>query len=766
MRILFLFLLASALFAEEWREPDALYRLTVNHDVVGECGFLDFMRICLPVTLENGVAVYSEGKPVAVHQYNADHLLLPASLEKTVYTVYYGFSKKRPLQRIDSRIAPPSNIRLSQSDLSRKFPKSAQELLTPEEFRKKNPSLRSVRELRRAIGKYSVQRIELLTRLHAKSAPGKISPARFRQAGTALRNQVKNLPDALKKDLENAYFAPFRRRPGRPVSRIFFTRRPFDTDREFSSLFSGLLAVKESGEYEFRLNTNSTRILQVDGKTVHSRIGIFQSPDATAIGSTDTVTVPLSRGLHPFRFLYAKGPVGTWAAVSWRKRGEGEFRLLDENDFAPGFPLIPVRSEGRGGGLCPIVLRDDSLALKTEKWNSAPFIHYTVLSPEKSFHWERNGERFDIGNGYFVMPESTVLRLVPDSPGWLPLQILHKTGAGEKAAVLPNLSLHLWAPHFLYDDESATITAEIRNGHPVDVKAVFEVCSLKPDSVISNGREVISLPAVPLENENRYAQTRILKKDFQVQGRCAKQGLYKEFSLSLPGLETGKCPIRMEPVANLPPELKTSPDGLTDCRGVRLIPLLHRPTLHELRTWEVPRKLLNSRTPIRQVLVIAEPLPDFENRLREEFERCGMKVEFLPWSSSALPSGSALLETLPRIQRQLHSAAADAAVLIPPAKPESVLGAREDLNTLSLILELIAAKDSIRRIVLSTPFPDLTETDVRSEEAERDEALRRLRRERGTGFLELNALLLRGENVPEAFSARAAELIRTEFTGK
>ena len=52
MRILFLFLLASALFAEEWREPDALYRLTVNHDVVGECGFLDFMKICLPVTLE------------------------------------------------------------------------------------------------------------------------------------------------------------------------------------------------------------------------------------------------------------------------------------------------------------------------------------------------------------------------------------------------------------------------------------------------------------------------------------------------------------------------------------------------------------------------------------------------------------------------------------------------------------------------------------------------------------------------------------------
>ena len=220
MRILFLFLLASALFAEEWREPDAQYRLTVNHDVVGECGFLDFMKICLPVTLENGVAVYSEGKPVAVHQYNADHLLLPASLEKTVYTVYYGFSKKRPLQRIDSRIAPPSNIRLSQSDLSRKFPKSAQELLTPEDFRKKNPSLRSVRELRRAIGKYSVQRIELLTRLHAKRAPGKISPARFLQAGTALRNQVKNLPDALKKDLENVYFSPFRRRPGRPVSRI------------------------------------------------------------------------------------------------------------------------------------------------------------------------------------------------------------------------------------------------------------------------------------------------------------------------------------------------------------------------------------------------------------------------------------------------------------------------------------------------------------------------------------------------------------------
>ena len=53
MRILFLFLLTFALFAEEWREPDAQYRLTVNHDVPGECGFLDFMKICLPASLEN-----------------------------------------------------------------------------------------------------------------------------------------------------------------------------------------------------------------------------------------------------------------------------------------------------------------------------------------------------------------------------------------------------------------------------------------------------------------------------------------------------------------------------------------------------------------------------------------------------------------------------------------------------------------------------------------------------------------------------------------
>ena len=764
MRILILFLLTFALFAEEWHEPDAQYRLTVKHDVPGECGFLDFMKICLPATLENGVTVYSEGKPVEVHQYNADHLLLPASLEKTSYTVYYGFWKKRPLQRIDSRIALPSDIRLSRSDLSRKFPKNAQELLTPEEFRKKNPSVPSIRKLRRSIGKYAVQRVELLTRLHAKSSPGKISPARFLQAGTAFRKQVKNLPGSLEKDLEDVYFAPFRRRPGHPVSRIFFTRRPFDTDREFASVFSGLLAVKESGEYEFRLNTNSTRILRMDGKTVHSRIGTFLSPDANAVGSTDIVTVPLSRGLHPFQFLYAKGPVGTWAAVSWRKRGEGAFRLLNENDFAPGIPLIPVRSQARGGGLYPVVLRDDTLALKTEKWNSTAFEHYAVQFPEK-FHWERNGKRLNIGDGYFVMPESTVLYLIPDSPGWLPQQILHKPGAGEKAVVLPNLSLHLWTPRFLYDDESVTITAEIRNGLPVDVKAVFEVSS-RIRSDIPGIKEVISLPAVPLESENRYVQTGTQKKDIQIQGNSVGQGLCQEFSLSLPGLEAGKCTIRIEPAVNLPLELKTSPEGLTDQSGDRLIPLLHRPTLHELRAWELPRKLLNSRMSIRKVLVIAEALPDLENKLQTEFEKHGMRLEFLPWSSTALPSGSALLETLPQIQRRLHSTVADALVLIPPAKTESVFGAREDLNTLSLVLELAAAKNSIRRIVLSTPFPDLREADVRSGGAERDEALRRLRRERGTGFLELNALLRRGKNEPEAFSVRAAELIRAEITRK
>lgn len=764
MRILFLFLLTFALFAEEWREPDAQYRLTVNHDVPGECGFLDFMKICLPASLENGVAVYSEGSPVEVHQYDADHLMLPASLDKTSYTIYYGFWKKRPLQRIDSRIELPSKIRLSRSDLSRKFPKNAQELLTPEEFRKKNPSVPSIRKLRRTIGRYAVQRVELLTRLHAKSSPGKISPARFLQAGTAFRKQVKELPGSLEKDLENAYFAPFRRKTGHPVSRVFFTRRPFDTDREFASVFSGLLAVKESGEYEFRLNTNSTRILRLDGETVHCRIGTFQSPDASFIGTTDIVTVPLSRGLHPFQFLYAKGPDGTWAAVSWRKRGEGEFRLLSENDFAPGIPLIPVRSEARGGGLYPVVLCDDSLALKTEKWNSTAFEHYTVQLPEK-FHWERNGKRLNIRDGYFLMPESTVLYLIPDSPGWLPLQILHNPGAGEKVPVLPRLSLHLWTPRFLYDDEFASITAEIRSGLPVDVKAIFEVSS-RERSDIPGVKEVISLPAVPFENENRYEQTQILKRNFQVQGSSAKQGLCKDFSLSLPGLEAEKCTIRIEPAVNLPLELKTSPEGLTDRCGVRLIPLLHRPTLHELRAWELPRKLLNSPMAVRRVLVIAEALPGLENKLQAELEKHGIKLEFLPWSSTALPSGSALLETLPRIRRQLHFTAADAVVLIPPAQPESIFGAREDLNTLSLILELAAAKDCIRRIVLSTPFPDLRDADARSEEAKRNEALRRLRRERGTVFGELNALLQCGERNPETFSARAAELIRAEITRK
>ena len=87
----FLFFLLLHAAAVEWQDSEAQYRLRVDHDVTGEYGYLDFKKICLPATLENGVRVFTgDGKTVSIHQYDNDHFLLPAADRKISYYIYYG----------------------------------------------------------------------------------------------------------------------------------------------------------------------------------------------------------------------------------------------------------------------------------------------------------------------------------------------------------------------------------------------------------------------------------------------------------------------------------------------------------------------------------------------------------------------------------------------------------------------------------------------------------------------------------------------------
>ena len=789
--LLCLFLILSRAEALDWHDPEAPFRLQIDHDVTGECGYLDFKKICLPKTLENGVRVFTaDGKMVSIHQYDHDHLLLPAAAGKVTYYLYYGYATPRPFQRWNSRITPvPENYRLRQQDVSRRYPNSPDDAGSIENLKQNSPFIRNRRQLWRRVGEFFVARTDYLERLHLalvrKTPPEQVACAEYHFAQTRLQNQVRTIRDVATETLESVFFSHFRnRRRGSDVSRIFFTQRPFDTDRNFVACFSGRLAVEEPGEYEFRLNTNSTRILRLNGKTLLRRFGEFQNPNSYAIGSSDLLTLPLSRGSHFLEFLYYKGPIANWAALSWRKKGEGTFHLLTEDDFAPAIPLFPARSETREGKRCPIVLRDDSLSLFTDKHHAYSLDHYRVLNAEYSWHWELDARHYPAQVSVFALrdPETPVLKLVPEDPDYLPLEIIRKPRTGIKVPLRPDLSLRLWAPHFLYDDEYGSVTLEINSGLPAAYTALFSVNS-EMNPVFPSGEEYLPISAIPMEHEDRYAKNRIIKRTYPLDARMIQQDFSTEFRLVLPGLQADSQSLRILPASALPEGFRTSPDGLLDREGRRLLPILHRASLHEIRAWELPRKLGAEWKRHQKVLVIAEDYPALKEKLAAGLARYGIELVFLPWSRSSLPSGSAVMETLPAAWSRIAASGADGAILIPPESGRhGILGFREEMNMISLLLEHLSYTASIRTIVLSTPLPPSPRIYRELEEKEKQlhESLRKLRRERGISFLELNAILRKnpfwtdeayrknGEEIafPDSLAAAAASLIEAEFERK
>ena len=779
----------------KWLEKDARYRLTVRNNVLNRDGYLDLCKICVPGETANGLRVYdSKGKPVTVHQYDNDHMLFPGTTVPETYFVYYDFPKKQPMSRWNgSKKQIPPNFRLRQQDIMRRYPDHPAEVNHLVNMKRNIPFLRALRELWKAIGTTLVEQSALLEQICSKLTPdlkklNGISSESFRTSAKSLNRKAESTMKNAADLLENTFFSHFGNRNwGRNVSRIFFTRRPFDTDRNLLTRFNGMLSVPEDGEYEFRLNTNSTRIFRVDGKTVLRRFGVFQAPDTASIGTVDELTLPLKHGSCFIEFLYYKGPITNWAALSWRKKGEGKFRLLSEDDFAPASPVEPVQLTSKDGKKYPIVQRNDSLALFTAKHNPYSLDHYDVLNRDQfAYHWEIKGKKIDSSVEFFALKTLTdpILKIVPESnSGFAAFEIPRKARVGDKAPLRPDLSMKIWSPYFLYDDEYGGITLEINSGLPIDYSSFLETKVTGRNPYLSSFREQLRIAAMPMEHDDRFAQNQILKKYFHIDGKGIENRFSADFSISIPDLEFDSCGIVVSPVAELPAPLKTSSAGLCDEKGRKVMVILHRMSLHEVRAWELLRKIENELRPVTRLLVVAENFNGLKEKLEARLKRHNIEMEFVEWNHSSLPSGSAALETIPAVLSRLKTSRADAALLIPLALDRhGNLGIREEMNVIAMLAELFINRKEIRSVFLATPFPLAPEVHDTYAEADRryGEYLRKLKRQKGLRFIELDALLrknfdwtsdaytVNGEKtrLPYGLAEDSVEILASEIEGK
>lgn len=777
-----------------WLEKDAEYCLIVRHNVPNKDGFLDFRKICVPGQTSNGLRVYdSKNRSVSVHQYDSDHLLFPGTPAQETYSVYYGFPKPQPVSRWDGRKRRiPNNFRLRQQDVMRRYPDHPSEINRLENMKRNIPFLRAQRELWRAIGAVFVEQAALMEQICSGLTPDlkKLNGISGRNYFLSVKKQNRKAESANRNAanlLEETFFSHFGNRNwGHNVSRIFFTRRPFDTDRNLLTCFSGMLSIEEDGEYEFRLNTNSTRIFRVNGKTVLRRFGQFQAPNTDSIGTVDEITLPLKHGSNFIEFLYYKGPITNWAALSWRKKGEAKFHLMSEDDFAPASPVEPVKMISKKGEKFPIVQRNDSLALFTEKYNPYSLDHYRVLNGKQfAYHWEADGEKIDSSVEYFALKTLTepVLRIVPDeNSGFAPFTVTRKARVGDKAPLRPDLSMKIWSPYFLYDDEYGNITLEINSGLPIDYIAMLKARVAGENPYMASFAELLRIPAMPMEHDDRFAKNQISKKYFHVDGKGIRNRFTADFSISIPKLEFDSCGITAAPVKELP-ELTTSANGLCDKDGRKVMVILHRMSLHEVRAWELLKKIENELRPVTKLLVVAEDFNGLKEKLEARLKQKNIQLEFVEWSKLSLPSGSAALETVPSVLSHLKKSTADAALLIPLAlNRHGTLGMREEMNVIAMIAELFINQKNIRSVFLSTPFPLSPKNYEIYAETDRvfGGNLRKLKREKGLRFIELDALLRKnpawtaeayftnGEKtkLPYGLTEDSVEIIASEIEGK
>ena len=787
-------LFPSRAIATGWREQYANFRLTVLHERSDQPGFLNLRTLCIPGKIENGIRIYRESdwKPVSFHQYDAFHALVPPSDKPVKYEVYYDFSFPQWRKRWNPRKKKfPPLFNLRQHDVRITIPASPLKMAEYESRKGFNPYSRTRRVLWREIGHLMTAQARLFSSLRdnhlTEKNLEKVSAEEYKNAGEKFSVALKSYRKASREYLNELFFSPFKRKSsGRNIPRIFFTSRPFDTDRTFLTCFKGGLIIPEDGTYEFRLNSNSTRILLIDGKEVYRKTGVFKSSDSASIGNTDLLSLELRKGTVFLEFIYYKEQSATWASLSWRKKGDPNFRLLASDDFAPALPLVPVKLEDYSKRRYPLIRRDDSFALYNAKDNPYSMDRFIVLSPDVFFwKWELDGSNVSSDFKYLLLhPGKSILNFQPDTrSGYTGFSIPLRKRGGEKVPVKPDISMKFRIPHFLYDDESCTLTLEILSSIPTEYSLRFtgKISPLNP--CLNSFDEILTVPSMPMEGVNRYAQSVVLKWNYPLEcSKLTETGLSADYAISIPPLEFDRKSFLIAPVSSLP-ELTTNSEGLCDREGRKVIPLLHRMSLHEVRSWELLRRVETTFHQVKKLLVIAEDFGDFRKELEECLKKHDIELEFIPWRKRMTPSGSAALETIPLIMRHLKRSDADTAILIPPGTVRhGIIGPDAEFYAAAMITELLLNKESIHSVFLSSPFPFAPDEENSLGKGEESfcENLRKLRREKGVRFLELNTILKKhslwtresyqlngiGSPFPLGLARYSAEVIASEIVRK
>ncbi len=702
-----------------WHAEKARYRLTVEASMADTWMILDDTVLCLPDDLDNGMEVYDEGgQKQKFYRFKDGGVQFDQAKEPRKLYVYFGF----PLPENGRKPAFPNG------GLERKIENDPLILrqsgvdygLMPEDWRR--------HELDPAKNKAADEKAEEKDREAAKKRVEELEA-------------LKDKPEELEKCID----ANLREKFGQDTTEIrpgntFLNHRIYEAYECVALAYKGGLLIHAPGDYSFRITTNATRILNIDGKTLIRKFGAASGP------ASNDVTVHLDAGLHPLIAVYHRISGDYCFSLEWKRPGDKDFRLLTERDFSSAPPVRVLKLENRGGGTYPLYRQDIRYVFHLDKTRHTALRELTPLdNASTGCRLVVSGKEYSDNQSFFAVPDDdsgTELRLIPpESSGLSQMVFTVRPPDKRYFPIDPAVNLTFWAPLFLYDDESLELTREIRSRIPVPLR--LELDETKRTTAADGAeteeriRETVPLPEFRLTSFDRFAQDLSLKTSFPLDGSSLAQSqLDLSWTAGIPGFVFDTAEIAAVTVGEMK-NFTVGADGLYDHDGKRrIVPLLHRPTMHELRAWELPKTIVAGLSPVRTVLAAAEDRDGFGDALKSEFEKHGIKLEFFPWKRSQ--TGRDTLESLPALFDAIRTTHADRILIVPPSTTRRlILSTREESRITAFLLQAVHDCSGMSGAVLAPPIVFDAEESSARRDGELTAELRAFRRMYGTEFLEL-----------------------------
>jgi chorismate mutase len=777
-----------------WAEPEATHRLEYGSSGAGDVRFIDLACLHLPASLDGGVSVRAADGAVLAYDYQPGEKALFVAAPPTAARlhVYFGFPPAQPRARSTwdaARSGEPPTPRRLELTLVRAWMANDDET-----------TVHARRDYQRHLrGKLATAAIsaeddaeamldgELTEAVEARVALEKeIGSAKnetkadmtrqlqhLQERERVVRERLRTLREQAERDADSAHrqalaeAARWREemtRQEREIERFFLTPEairsqsigtvsvrkallvdnPVNEQRNFAARLAGRLRIARAGCYTFAINSRNGSHLVVDNRLVVA----WPNGHPPSNGWEKTGEIYLDPGIHDFAFYYQTNTAPAYAAAAWRRPDDAHFSLLTQDDFSPAGETVLLGCADAGGNPLPVVRADPRGWFLMGDESRAGWVDCTLLPEtwDRPFAWRVDGQSLDSARApAFVLPmaaDNTVaVTLTATTDGFPDLPVTVGIDPAERHRHDPSLGMKLWTPSFLYDDERLQMDVEVVSELTEDCRVRLCLETDRPHPLFPPRDEWLDMPGRNTFAVSKYAPSYVWKRPVVLPGRELADGLELTYRMELPPLIVHGQTLRFTPLPALPDVLRETPDGLVDAAGRRVIPLLHRLTLSEKRSWAFSKALATELAPCRKLIVVADDFGDpnpLSKLLRERVARRGVELVFLPWPTPPT-GGTAIRAGVAELLPLLRRTDADRVLLLPPSTDlVDGIPVRLQKRALAAMIETCHRNPKVRTLILGTPFPSRRDNTL---EPELVRAVYELATEYGTGSLDLNRWL-------------------------